>query len=258
MTAIKNISNNHELACEIVYNVIMSNTELSKFLQYSFSPYRDNLGEEITEVIAEDIDLVCESVHDRGLQFFFILFIGMFITLFKVILLIFTQLRKPKYPYEQVALTNENINNRETEYLLTVREARSVANKDNYTPDTKKKNERADKVNKLRKYLYQNNLQLKGYILTTVNHRLSDEEVMEVYNGNENAKAMTTTYVTFGYDIDYLLKEVLQDKIDLRVKKLTGETSIKIINYDFRSIGELLSEFYNEDIEVKFDDTKKD
>ena len=231
---------------------------MSFYRESCFNPYRENLWEESIKIIEEDIDKICSTLQSRGLLFFTAFLVLMPITLLKVITHVHAQLKKPVWNYDYLKLTRDKMDKETITQLLTRREScDKVQNIDNYNPNIKKKEERANKINTLRMYLYKHDLKLRGYILKTINHKLTEEELLQLCRTGEVVKPMTTTRVTFGYDIDYLLKEVLGDKIDLQVRKLTGETSIKIVNYDFQSIGDALSNLYNEDVQVIFDDTQK-
>ena len=222
------------------------------YITSSLSPYRGNLWEESMEILEEDSKWVCDSLEGRGLLFLIAYICIMSLSLFKVICFLITQSQKPVMTYDHLEL-HRGMREESITSILARREAISeCANHDNIYPD-EIKNKRYDKIHSLRTYLYQHDFTLHVEILKTIKHRRTDEELMEIYRTGELTKPLSTTYITFGDNLNQLLKDVLEEDIDLRTNKLTKETYIVIYNDDFLPLKDKLSDFYNENVKLKFD-----
>jgi hypothetical protein len=131
--------------------------------------------------------------------------------------------------------------------------AKETQNHDRYCPKDKVKNQRADTIIALRNYLYQHDLTLHATLIKKINHRRTEEELMEMYRTGVLSKPLSTTHVSFGHDVNKLLKEVLGDAIDLRTDRFSQETYIKVLNDDFAPLKTALKNTYNENIKIQFD-----
>ena len=224
------------------------------YITSSLSPYRSkDLGKEFIEILEEDCEWVCSSLKERGFIFLIAFIVLMSMSLLKAIIHVFTQLHKPIMTYEHLDL-RRGMHEESITDILTRREAvDEVQTHDNLCPNDKVKSQKVQSINNLRKYLYQHDLTLHVTVLKTINHRATDEELAEMYRLGKITKPLSTTHVTFGEDLNKLLKEVLGNSINLSTNRFTQETYIKIINDDFISLKEEIEGLYNEKIKLKFD-----
>lgn len=223
------------------------------YITSSLSPYRGDTGKEVSEILSEDYQWICSSLKSRGFIFFIAVITLMGLSVLKAITHIFTQAQKPKMTYSHLALAR-NMESENITTLLTHREAiEEIQNHDNLCPQDSIKTTRANTLNTLRNYLYQHDLTLHADTIKHINHRISEEELSEMYRLGKITKPLSTTHITFGEDLNNLLKEVLGNTIDLRVNKLTQETYIKVCNDDFLPIQQKLEDIYNERIKLQFD-----
>lgn len=219
---------------------------MSKYITYILQPYQGNIDKMVGEVLYEDHKLVCDYTDSRGLAFL-IAYIGvMFLSILKVIYLIFDNCKKPKRPLPKI--TRQNVD-RATDLspLYEMKEARNCNN-----PQYKTKNHanRTQAIIKLRDYLYKHNMTLRGYILKEVNHRVSDHDfISSIISGDEMAK-FTTTYITFDGDIDEMLFNILPTKP--RKSKVQGMPCLAFEN-DYGFMTEELRQLYQEPVKVVFD-----
>lgn len=222
------------------------------YITSSLSPYRGNLWEESMEILEEDSKWVCDSLKGRGLTFLIAYLCIMSLSLLKVICFLITQSQKPVMTYDHLEL-HRGMREESITSILARREAvPECANHDSIYPD-EIKNQRYDKIHSLRTYLYQHDFTLHVEILKTIKHKRTDEELMEMYRTGELSKPLSTTHITFGDNLNQLLNDVLEEGIDLRKNRLTQETYIVIYNDDFLPLKEKLSDFYNENVKLKFD-----
>ena len=224
------------------------------YITSSLAPYRSkDLGKEFSDILAEDCEWICSSFEEKDLLFLIAFIVLMSLSLLKAIIFIFEQLQKPVMTYSHLDL-HRNMQSESITGILTRRETiEEVENHDNFCPNTKVKTQRANTFNTLRNYLYQHDLTLHIETLKKINHKISEGELYEMYRTGEITKPLSTTHITFGEELNHLLKEVLGNKIDLRTNKLTQETYIRIFNDDFIPIKEELQKIYNEPIKLKFD-----
>lgn len=224
------------------------------YITSSLSPYRSkDLSKEFFEILGEDYEWVCSSLKSRGFIFIIAFIVLMSMSLLKAIVHVIEQSQKPIMTYNHLEL-HRGMHKESITDILTRRESiDEVQNHDNLCPNDKIKEQRANTINSLRNYLYQHDLTLQVHVIKTINHKLTDEELLEMYRSGEITKPLSTTKITFGEDLNKLLKEVLESKIDLRTNRLTQETYIQILNDDFLPIKDALSTLYNEDIKLKFD-----
>lgn len=223
------------------------------YISSSLSPYRGDTGKEFSEILSEDYKWICSSLESRGFIFFIALITLMSMSLLKAIVHVFTQSQKPKMTYSHLSLAR-SLQSESITSLLTTREAiDEVQNHDNLCPQDSVKTVRANTFNTLRNYLYQHDLTLHANTIKHINHKISEEELSEMYRLGKITKPLSTTHITFGEDLNNLLKEVLEDTIDLKVNKLTQETYIKVLNDDFLPIQQKLQDIYNERIRLEFD-----
>jgi hypothetical protein len=224
------------------------------YITSSLSPYRSkDLSQEFFEILEEDYEWVCSSLESRGLIFLIAFIVLMSMSLLKAIVHVIEQSQKPVMTYEHLNL-NRGMHSESITDILTRREAiDEVENHDNLCPNTKVKTQRANTFNALRGYLYQHDLTLHVETIKKINHRISEEELVEMYRTGEITKPLSTTHITFGEELNHMLKEVLGSHIDLKTNKITQETYIRVLNDDFLSIKEELQKVYNEPIKLKFD-----
>ena len=224
------------------------------YITSSLSPYRSkDLGKEIEEIFSEDYDYVCSSFEEKGFWFLLALVSVMFLSVLKAIVFFFEQKDKPVMTYSHLGL-HRGMQSESITDILTRRESTDeVENHDNLCPNTATKNKTADSFITLRNYLYQHDLTLHIETIKEINHRISEEELAEMYRLGKITKPLSTTHITCGDNLNKLLKEVLGDTIDLKTNKITQETYIKVINDDFYPIQTKLEEIYMEHIKLKFD-----
>lgn len=223
------------------------------YTESMFSPYRGDTSKEIMEVLSEDHEMVCSSLESRGLLFGIAYITIMSLSVVKAIVHAFTQLQKPKATYDHLSIVRGMRNENISSILLRRESINDIQNHDNVCPVDKKKEQRAETLTTLRNYLYQHDLTIPIKTIKKINHKVSEDELLEMYRLGEITKPLTTTHITCGDRLNSLLKEVLGDTIDLKINKLTKETYIRIINDDYLPIKQRLEEIYNETIKLKFD-----
>lgn len=232
-------------------------------INWSFSPVRSgNLAKELDTIFSEDIKHTYDSLEHCGL---IILTIGIVLVTIlsglKLIVHTINYLKKPKSNPNTDILNLDRNSQCVTEIdegeiinpILTLREA-TQRNKDYYQPSNKIKSHKADQINTLRKYLYQHNLTLRGYIIKVVSHKLTQEDLVKLTISKNIGHTFTTTHITFGDCLNRLIKDVLPERVKLRKKKLSGETYLIAENDDYGFLQEHLRNLYQEPIKVKFDD----
>lgn len=224
------------------------------YITSSLSPYRSkDLGKEFVEILEEDYEWICHSLKERGFIFFVAVITLMSMSLLKAIVHVISQMQKPIMTYNHLNL-HRGMQEESITHILTRRESiDEVQNYDNLCPNSTIKNKRVENISALRNYLYQHDLTLHITVLKTIKHRLTDEELAEMYRTGEITKPLSTTKITFGEDLNKLLKEVLGNAIDLRTNKFTKETYIQVLNDDFLPIKHSLENMYNEQIKLRFD-----
>ena len=224
------------------------------YITSSLSPYRSkDLGKEFVEILEEDYEWICHSLKERGFIFFVAVITLMSMSLLKAIVHVISQMQKPIMTYNHLDL-HRGMQEESITHILTRRESiDEVQNHDNLCPNSTIKNKRVENISALRNYLYQHDLTLRITVLKTIKHKLTDEELAEMYRTGEITKPLSTTKITFGEDLNKLLKEVLGNAIDLRTNKFTKETYIQVLNDDFLPIKHSLENMYNEQIKLKFD-----
>ena len=226
-----------------------------------YSSYRsDNIGEDCLEILENDSKWVNASFKEKDI-FYLMAYIGvMLLSIVKVIIFFFKEIRKPEMTYDHLDFERGMFG---IDMMLTLerREALSenvpkVRNHDHLCPNDKIKTQKADTINSLRNYLYQHNLTLTARIIKKVNHRRTEEELLEMYRIGEITNPLSTVHITFGENLNGLLKEVLQDIVDLRKDRFSGETYIKVLNDDFHPIKTALYNMFNENVKIEFDEIK--
>ena len=220
------------------------------------SPYRDNVWKECMEILTEDSEYVCSSFEDKDLFFLMAYISVMFVSILKTINFAFNQMKKPKMDYKHLDLKSD-MQAESIAGILSQRESIGLRNTDNLNPQPKVKAERTNSITSLRNYLYQHNLTLRATIIKKINHKVTEEELLEMYRLGEITKPLSTTHVTFGENINKLLKEIFGDTVDLRTDRFNKSTYIKILNDDFYPLKEALNNFYNENIKIIFDNNTK-
>lgn len=216
------------------------------YITSTLSPYRGDLDEEIGEILYEDHEMVCKGIQSRGFIFIIAYLTIMFLSVVKVIFHIFNHYGKPKRPKPRI--TREQVV-RATD-ITPMYQIMEAGNHNEPHYKTKNQDARVTATLKLRSYLYKNNLTLKGYILKEVNHKVDDHAfISSIISGEEMAK-FTTTYITFGENVDKLLYEVLLTKPSKRtvqgIKCLAFENDYGFMTQELRRI-------YQEPVKVKFD-----
>lgn len=220
------------------------------YIESTLSPYRGNLGEEIEEILKEDHEAVCKGIPYRGLLFLFVYTLVMGISLIKVIFHILGHLSKPERPLPQVR--REHVEKgKDLTYLYQMKEARNC-NVSQY--QSRNGESKTSALVSLRNYLYQNDLTLKGYILKEVNHRVSDHDLIKsILDGGEMAR-LSTTYITFGSELNDILAEVLPSSPKKRT--LQGQSCLAFEN-DYGFMIQELRQIYQEPVKVTFDSMEK-
>lgn len=217
------------------------------WISSSLSPYRSGeLDEEIGEILHDDHEMVLREIQSRGLLFLIAYIMIMGTSLVKVLFHIIDYYSKPERP--PVKITREHVD-RSTNltYLYEMKEA---GNYNKNKLKTKNHEARVSATTKLRSYLYSHNLELRGYILKEVNHKVDDHAfINSIISGEEMAK-FTTTYITFGEEIDKWLYEILPTKPK---KRTVQGTSCLAFENDYGFMTEELRQLYQEPIKVKFD-----
>ena len=175
----------------------------------------------------------------------------------KCIFFFFNQIKKKKYSYPYLDLTRENIQKNGVEVLLEEREKVGLKNTDCYYPNSKTKAKRYQSISKLRLILYKNDCILHAKELKVINHNVSGEELLKCVQTNTLTKPLVSTHITFGNEINELLKNILGKGISLRKRKFTTDTYLLINNYDYNSITDELSRMYQEDVRIKIDVNNK-
>ena len=233
-------------------------------VNWSFSPVRSgNLAKELDTIFCEDMEYAYRSLKDSGI---IIMLIGLTLVAIlsglKLIVHTVNYMKKPVGKVEVLELDRRAFAHPTEEEginpIITLREA-TDKNVDHYQPDKRIKSAKAEYINSLRIYLYQHNLQLQGYILKTINHRMSDEDLMKlVISGKDIGNSLTTTHITFGENLNKLIKEALPERVKLRKKKSSNETYLIAENDDFGFLQQHLRNLYQEPVTIKFDDLRND
>ena len=220
----------------------------------NFTSYRSkNLGEEFFKIIEEDYNWVCSSLNNRGFMFFIAFISLMSLSILKAIATIIDELKKPVMTYDHLNIRRGMRSDNITSILRHRELVSEVKNHDHYCPDDQLKAQRTHSITSLRTYLYKHDLTLHVNTLKKTNHKVSEKDLMEMYRTGEISKPISTTKVTFGDDLNKLLKEVLGNVIDLKINKVTKETYIQILNDDFFPLKNALKDLYNEKVTLKFD-----
>ena len=208
------------------------------YITETLSPYRStNLKETCIEILEEDSKYVCDSFEEKGLSFILAYICVIFLSFLKVLYFIIQDRKKPIMTWEHLEL-KRGMNSESITDILSRRKALSedvpaLQNHDNLCPNDKVKEERVSKVINLRTYLYQHDLTLHAYTLKRVNHRVTDDELVEMYRTGVISKPLSTTTITFNnpeieepQDLNKLLKEVFPNIIDLRVSVLRRNKAV--------------------------------
>ena len=159
------------------------------YITSSLSPYRSkDLGKEFSEILQEDYEWICNSLESRGFIFLIALITLMSMSFLKAIVHVIEQSQKPVMTYNHLDL-HRGMQEESITHVLTRREAiEEVENHDNLCPNTTVKNKRATTLNILRDYLYQHDLTLHAETIKKINHRRTEEELMEMYRTGEITK----------------------------------------------------------------------
>lgn len=225
-----------------------------------FSPYRGSFQEEMELLSEKSHDIyetyhneVCSSLNGRGLNFGICYALLMICATVRVIK--FAVSRLMMTPHKKIVANHSFYYLEPTkeihESMLMGREACDL-NKDNYQLNNKIKDIKSEKLAQLRKYLYSNGLKLPVRVIKTIEHRVPEDVMIKYIRTREIIKPFTTDYVTFGDEINTLLKDVLNTKIDLKKDRNTKETYIVIPNMEIDLIISELSELFMTDIKLKY------
>jgi len=226
------------------------------YYDMSFSPYRDDILEGSFKIIEEDMKWVTRSLADKGAVILVAYPIFFVLALLKAIVYIIEQLQKPVkkggFDYMKIhrGMTVEDM---QISVLLKSRKPLT----DQYCQNQEKKAEKAEKINNFRKYLYSNNLCLRGKLIKNINHNVSDEVMKTYLHTGEIIKPYITSHITFGDDINREIKNLLGSRISLRTDRFSKETYLSIPNLEFSIIEKGLGEIFYETITVKLDDIRK-
>lgn len=231
-------------------------------MNYSFSPVKSgNLEKELNTIFAEDMEYTYRSLKDSGIIILLIgLFIAAIISGLKLLVHSVEYAQKPTSDIDVLKLGSETFAHKDEEDeainpVLTMREA-SNRNKDRYQVDSRIKCLKTEALNNLRIHLYQNNLELQGYIIKTINHKMEEDDLIKLSSGENIGHTLTTTQITFGNKINKLLEAVLPTRVKLKKKKSSGDTYLIAENDDYGFLQEHLRNLYQEPIKVRFDDLR--
>lgn len=216
------------------------------YITSTLSTYRGDLCEEICEILLDDHEMACREIQVRGLIFLIAYTMIMLTSFFKILFHTANHFSKPKRPTPQI--TREMVNRGgNLEYMYEIKEAGNY-NKPQY--QTRNQQTKVCAMTELRRYLYNNGLTLKGYILKEINHKVDDHAfINSIISGNEMAK-FTTTYITFGEKLNNMLYEVLPTKPKKRT--IQGRKCLAFEN-DYGFMIQELRQLYQEPIKVSFD-----
>ena len=221
------------------------------YIESSLSPYRSDIKKEVKEILSEDYEWVCSSLTDRGLIFGMAFVSIMGISLLKAGCHVINQLGKPRMTYDHLALARSMHADTMLSKLSRREAIDELENHDAYCSD-ETKTQRADSINTLRTYLYSNDLTLHATTLETIDYDCTEDEIKEMYRKGKITKPLFSSHVTFGNDLDLMIKDVLKDKIDLK-KDDSGNTYFEVTNNDFSFLKSALLNLYNEEIQIQFD-----
>lgn len=237
-------------------------------LHASMNPYRSNtLYQEICDILGADIDYVCRTFEDSRSTYFWITVVCVFfLSLCKIPLYIVQHYSKPVFnPREVFKLDKTNKFKVEND-LEDVAGERVIVNyhveerekynslDDQYQKNTKVKMNKAEALNNLRYYLYENDLKLEGRILKVTSHKLTDEEMIKYAETGTIDKPFATTQITFGEEVNKLLSIAIPNYVTLKKRKLSDETYVVALGDDYGFIEEKLKQVYQEPIRVTFKD----
>lgn len=223
-----------------------------------YSPYRKDFGESVAALLDEDHDYVTSSLEERDGIFVLAYISVMFLSLIKVIaftfLWVFKKRALPKCALPLDRHTANNYSEGTSSLELMLRESEgTVTNK--YS--TTKSADKSTALMELRDYLLTHNFTLHGTILKRIERRVSEEELIRSIRTGEIETPFTRVQVTFGNDMNKVLKKVLGKKITLGTKKFTQETYITIGDSDYSVIKEPLQEMFNRQVFVLLDENWK-
>lgn len=218
------------------------------------SPYRSNkLKYEISDIFGTYFQFLDKTFGESRSIYFWLAFIGVLILgSAKAIAHTINYLKKKKFNPKEYYSLKGNMSKSTLLYNIEGREVHDSL-EDSYQRNKKAKEDRAKNINALRMHLYMNEMILTGNILKVTNHRVSDLDFIESMRTGKIIKPFSTTEITFGSDINTLLKEVFPDYITLKKKKGTKETYITTESDDYGFLEEKLKNLYQEPIRVIFD-----
>lgn len=178
------------------------------------------------------------------------------LSLFKILCFIPKQLMKPQPTYNGLKYNiNGTVNtlNKPEDTSIYLKEQLENCVKDTYCTNTTIKSQRAETLNSLRKYLYQNDLKLQGKILKHTEHRVSEDDLLKSIEDETFMPKLSTTQITFGNEINEMISIVLPDMITLKKKIACKDTYVTFKDDDYGFLEETLKQLYNEPIRVTFD-----
>ena len=176
------------------------------------------------------------------------------LSLLKIVCFMFKQLFKPWNTSEQSIpdVKTETLNKRQFNKIESAKVSNEQPMRDSYFVDYLIKSKRACTLNSLREYLYQNDLKLKGKIIKRINHRISNEDLLNALEDESLPLEFSTTKITFGNDLNNLLNEIFPEMITLK-EDSDKETYITFKNDDYGFLKEKLERLYMEHLIVTFD-----
>lgn len=238
---------------------------MSYLLNYASSFKSPDIMKDINDMYEDDAQCVRNSFEDKGLCYTMAMACVMFLSTIKAFMLFSKDASKPKMTsqtYPMVRLDTEMARSLAEEYerddvhlspILSIRESHNI-NKDSYQPNNIIKDRVSTDIILLRDYLYEHDLTLHATTIKTINHRnVSENDLLTYMHTGSITKPYSTSYITFGEEVNRLLKNALNNKIDLRTNRITQESYIVIKNEEFGTIKEELRKLYIEQIKVKFD-----
>ena len=218
--------------------------------------YKCDFSEEATAIFKEYHEWVTNSLHSRGIMFAICYSMMMTLALLKVMVHFAHWLPKKKPNYDHLKLTWQNANDvvsdGYTSLALTLSEATGTIRNKGKTNEN-----RPQALTQIRDYLIENNFVLHGKILKKVERRISEDELIKCIRTGEIDKPFTKVQITFGNNMNKVLKDVIGKSINLQTKKLTGETYI-IAGDDFNFIKEPLYTIFHKPVKVILDENFKD
>jgi hypothetical protein len=222
------------------------------------SPYKEkHIWKKLSQVMSDDIDWVYNSFETHGIKYLICTTLCLHLSLIKCVYLFTQNFFKPECTYQNLKLSYKNINsvnsNLEGSTTILRENLEAFPLKDSYQK-SKTKDMKSEAIIELRKYLYLNNFEIRGKILSKIEHKLDDETLIRYAETGNFDKPLSTTKITFGKGLDELLTKVIPSRIKLRKSKLSSSnTCLTFRDDDYGFLSEMLKNLYQENIKVIID-----